>query len=60
MPQRANFLHLYIREAAEQLDSAFAFGWRSAGMPSTPGFGVMGGALQRCDNRHCLECGFSR
>jgi len=27
---------------AEKLDLDFAFGWRSAGAPSTPGFGVMG------------------
>jgi len=27
---------------AEKLDFDFAFGWRSAGAPRTPGFGVMG------------------
>jgi hypothetical protein len=27
---------------AEKLDLDFAFGWRGAGTPSTPGFGVMG------------------
>jgi hypothetical protein len=27
---------------AEKLDFVLAFGWRSAGGPSTPGFGVMG------------------
>jgi len=29
-------------QAAEKLDFALASGWRSAGVPSTPGFGVMG------------------
>jgi len=29
-------------QLAEKLDVAFDFGWRSAGVPSAPGFGVMG------------------
>jgi hypothetical protein len=29
-------------QLAEKLDFALDFGWRSAGVPSTPGFGVMG------------------
>jgi len=29
-------------QIAEKLDFVLAFGWPSAGVPSTPGFGVMG------------------
>jgi len=31
-----------VLQSAERLDPEFDFGWRSAGAPSTPGFGVMG------------------
>jgi hypothetical protein len=48
-----------VLQSAEKLDPEFDFGWRSAGAPSTPGFGVMG-AVHRCDKRPVLSAGFSR
>jgi hypothetical protein len=30
------------KQSAEKLDFVLAFGWRNAGVPSTPAFGVMG------------------
>jgi len=31
-----------LEQIAERLDLEFDFGWRNAGAPSMPGFGVMG------------------
>jgi len=31
-----------VKQLAEKVALAVDFGWRSAGVPSTPGFGVMG------------------
>jgi hypothetical protein len=45
---------------AEKPDLDFAFGWGRAGAPRTPGFGVMGGAVHRCDKRLVFSPGFGR
>ncbi len=45
---------------AEIAGFVLIFGWRSAGAPGTPGFGVMGWRVYRCDKCLIFSAGFSR